>query len=653
MGACSGKARDVKSSESETLIESEADEERDEEGMAKRSVTDPVCLVIFLAYLAGMICCAVYGFQNGDIKKLTHGMDFSGQTCGVDSEVSQKPYLYWCGKSGGPEWQGVPLTLNLDMPICVSDCPTAKDEQSYCPDQGVPESKITGDQDKAYTVVTTMTFKVSAKPSYPTKAMGLKLCWPKIEGNETVQALLEEQLKSGPLAGPMQKLMASIADMQSAKYLLYSVIALGFVLSLLYLCFLKWVARPLVYITLALMVVLPLFAGVACFLTAYNVTGNQHYSPFFKALPYDQAKLWSQIVGGVFIAIALLFVILILCAKKSIDMCIGCIKAACECIFDMPTMLLEPIVGGILKIGIFFGCVYGLMWLVSSGDVAGGSVEYGGKKIVGLSRTVSVSEEERYMIFFYVFGILWIMAMCDGMQSFVIGYAVVLWYYKPIEGTNKPAPFLPCIRGFWNGLVYHLGSIAFGSLCIAVCDALRIICSAFAKQADASGNAVGACVGKCCICCVTCFKKCLQYITKNAYVDVAIRSSNFIPASLHTFKFIASEAAGISILSGAATLAQVGGVLSVTSLGAYVAFLCVDKVERWSDPYSPNYVQEPLVMVGVASFICFCISYLFMLVFDMAADTLLYTYADQKKRRPREVARFAPPTLASLVEDGK
>jgi len=244
--------------------------------------------------------------------------------------------------------------------------------------------------------------------------------------------------------------------------------------------------------------------------------------------------------------------------------------------------------------------------------------------------------------------------MCHGMQNFVIGYAVVLWYYQPKDSNGKKSrPFLPCLRGFGNGLVFHLGSIAFGSFLIAVTDALRLIMTAFAKQSEASGNRVGACIAKCCLCCLTCFKKFVEYINKNAYIDIAIRSSNFIPAAVHTFEFIASEAAGIAILNGACTVAQVAGVLSVTSLGGYLAFLCVDEIPRWADPYSDNYVQEPLIIVGVAAFICFNISLLFMLVFDMASDTLLYTFADQRKRVPEDVDKFAPKILAELVDNRK
>jgi len=638
--------------ETDNLSNKHEVEERDAEGMAPRKLTDPICLLIFLAYLGGMIYCVVYGFTHGDIRKLTHGMDFDGRVCGVHQNMSHKRYLYWCGKQGGATWNDVPLTLNLDMPICVETCPSAAEDMTYCPNAGEPKREIQGNPNAEYSIITTIKFDVTAQPSYPTKPMGLKFCWPKIEGNDTMQELMTEQLKSGPMAGATQKVIAAAGDVENAKYLLYSVIALGFVLSLLYLVALKWLARPLVYTALVILILAPLIGAVACLLTTYNVTGNQAYSPFFKALPHDQAMLWSQVTAAVFILISIGFLVLTICARKTIDMCVGCIATACDCIFDMPTMLLEPIIGGLLKIFIFFGLLWGLIWLVSTGTVGADSMEHGGKKIVGLSRTVDVIEEQRSYIIYYMFGILWIMAMCDGMQNFVIGYAVVIWYYQPKDPNGKKSrPFLPCLRGFGHGLLFHLGSIAFGSFLIAATDALRLIMSVIAKQATASGNTVGACVAKCCTCCLTCFRKFLEYINKNAYIDIAIRSSNFIPAAVHTFEFIASEAAGIAILNGACTVAQVGGVLSITSLGGYLAFLCIDEIPQFADPYSDYYVQQPLIIVGVAAFICFNISLLFMLVFDMASDTLLYTFADQRKRSPSDVDKFAPKILADLVDN--
>eukprot|EP00931_Biecheleriopsis_adriatica_P049961 TRINITY_DN28914_c0_g1_i3.p1 TRINITY_DN28914_c0_g1~~TRINITY_DN28914_c0_g1_i3.p1 ORF type:complete len:449 (+),score=47.25 TRINITY_DN28914_c0_g1_i3:72-1418(+) len=431
--------------EKDTLLVKENPDER-VEGVAKRSClgdfrscTDPICLVIFLAYVGGMIYTLSYAFQNGDTRKLTHGMDFAGQVCGMGN-MSEKPMLYWCGAPGGPAWNGIPLTLNLAQPICVKECPDGQpfEDKPFCPNAGTPSSKTSGDLDAAYEVVTTITFKVEPQVAYPTKPMGLRFCFPSIEGNATIESVLTEQLMNGAFAGPSQKIIMAAGDMQNASNLLYSVIALGFVLSFLYLFALKWLARPLVYSTLILMIAIPLVAAVACFLTAYDVTGNQQHSPFFKSLPHDEAMMWSQITGAVFAVISLGFILLTTCAKKTIDMCIACIACACDAIFAMPTMLFEPIVGAFLKLAILGGLLWGLLLLVSTGSVGPDTLQVGGTTIAGLSRTIDLTEEQRYFILYYVFGILWIMATCDGVQKFVISYATVLWYYQKKGPSSYP-----------------------------------------------------------------------------------------------------------------------------------------------------------------------------------------------------------------------
>lgn len=54
-------------------------------------LTDPLCLILFLAYLGGMGWVSHYAVQHGDLTKLVAGLDYAGNICGVD-DMRDKPF---------------------------------------------------------------------------------------------------------------------------------------------------------------------------------------------------------------------------------------------------------------------------------------------------------------------------------------------------------------------------------------------------------------------------------------------------------------------------------------------------------------------------------------------------------------------------------
>jgi hypothetical protein len=622
--------------------------------MARSDCTDPLCLIIFLLFMAGLVYITGYGVVHGDPRKLTNGIDWQGRVCGVTENVTNKPYIYWCGESNADFAGGVPTNLDLTRPICVEQCPSTATTHTFCPTGGEPQITMKGDPDGEYKAETVIKTEVKSASSYPTTVSAGVACMPHSSDKSTTEALTKKILESGGLGQKGTEVLNAIVSLAKLHWLVIGICAGGFVLSLTYLVLLRFLAKPVVYFCLFSLIVAGLGAGTACICTAYDVTGNQAWNPLFDWLDEKQAQLYSVIIGCVCLALGLLFAILTCCAHQSIQTACGCVEAACECIFGMPTMLLEPVAGAVLQLLINVALLAGFAYVLSTGQIGADDLNVGGTTVKGVSRSMSFTEEQHYYIYYYVFGIFWINEMCWAMQTFVISYAVTLWYYQPCSSGKSitKRPVLPCLRGLFVGIVWHLGSIAFGAFLLAVTRVIRTCLAAIARQADAAGpeGKAVACVAKCCMCCVTCFKKFIEFLNKNAYIDIAIKSNDFIPAAVHSFQFMIKQIASIAILNGATYIIQVAGVLSITSGGYFLTELTVTKVHRWSDPGSEFYVNEPVIVSGIAAALCFCIAIIFMVVFDQASDTLLYVYLDNKERDPKSVETYAPGTLRSLVE---
>merc|ERR1719331_781599 len=118
-----------------------------------------------------------------------------------------------------------------------------------------------------------------------------------------------------------------------------------------------------------------------------------------------------------------------------------------------------PLIETLTKI-IIFGIMSGvLLQLVSSGKV-----------------------EQKAYIGYYIFGILWMLELANAVGSFVISYSVVSWYYIPHPKTHN---WCGLTWGYIYAVTFHLGTLALGSLLIAILRLFRIIMSILANSEEA------------------------------------------------------------------------------------------------------------------------------------------------------------------------
>jgi choline transporter-like protein 2/4/5 len=114
------------------------------------------------------------------------------------------------------------------------------------------------------------------------------------------------------------------------------------------------------------------------------------------------------------------------------------------------------------------------------------------------------------------------MAFITALDQFVVASAACLWYWE--EGTpNKKGNNV--FRSYWRAFRYHLGSLALGSLIIAIIRFLMVMLEYAKKQIDNVGLKDSAgrlfnCLISACQCCLACMAKIMEFINKHAYIMV-------------------------------------------------------------------------------------------------------------------------------------
>lgn len=260
--------------------------------------------------------------------------------------------------------------------------------------------------------------------------------------------------------------------------------------------------------------------------------------------------------------------------------------------------------------------------------------------------SIEWSDFTRYCVFYDIFGLFWVNAFIIGSQQFIIAFACVTWYFTAstdMLGTGS------VLKGIWVIFRYHLGTIAFGSLIIAIVQMIKFLFEYYRKQM--TGRAFDNPVGKFLLWatryCLDCLNRFVKFISKNAYIMTAITSKNFCSAAWRAFILILSSAGRflVSNLLGGAIM-WIGRAFT-TFATAGIGYLMVIYL-----PWIAEDIGSPFLPCLVMALIGFTIGAIFLSLFTFALDTILLCFLvdeawaehnklDKGKHRPEELDDFA------------
>ena len=66
------------------------------------------------------------------------------------------------------------------------------------------------------------------------------------------------------------------------------------------------------------------------------------------------------------------------------------------------------------------------------------------------------------------------------------------------------------------------------------------------------------------------------------------------------------------------------GVGAITSLGTAAVWVAMRYLDYFNNPQNTTYIADPMPVLFVTALVCGMVSYAFMMVYDVVADTILY-----------------------------
>merc|ERR1719326_461524 len=96
------------------------------------------------------------------------------------------------------------------------------------------------------------------------------------------------------------------------------------------------------------------------------------------------------------------------CCLKAINVSIAVVQEACNVLFDMPSLLVQPILELLIKGIATILLICGGLLLYSTAEVTSVNAKIGATAVVGVHREFVLTDEQKYMLGYWVFGTLWI-----------------------------------------------------------------------------------------------------------------------------------------------------------------------------------------------------------------------------------------------------
>ncbi|KAL0232011.1 hypothetical protein PCE1_003007 [Barthelona sp. PCE] len=256
---------------------------------------------------------------------------------------------------------------------------------------------------------------------------------------------------------------------------------------------------------IAWLILLRYLSGVLVWMLAIVGNGALYVVGFLVYRNPETLKLSSQNAFYLMIIIeivAIVITLLLILLRNKIKLTIGLLKNSVSAFTSVPSVVfVSVIVAAIMICAILYGVVVNInaVTALSAGDSA-------------------------KFVIFVVFVTAWIGFFLSGLLQLSIGGGIGHWYFTKDRTMGTPG----CFRYLFFGLTLHLGTIAVGSLILAILFTIRFIVNKAKKSAKAKGNKIGACLLGCIACCLKCFESLIDWLTSYAYIFVALHGESFI-----------------------------------------------------------------------------------------------------------------------------
>jgi len=352
----------------------------------------------------------------------------------------------------------------------------------------------------------------------------------------------------------------------------------------------------------------------------------------------DACYYFSWILG----IVTVLYVCLILFLRSRIKLAIAVVKEAGHAMTDMPMVLLLPIIQTVGMVLFLVPWVIYLLFLASSGEMTTSTESYdngSGTPVSVTTREMEYNDATNYAFVYMVFCFFWTSQFIVAMGQIIIAMTIACWYFTKDRSTLGNETFFWALKASW----VHAGSAAFGSLVIAIVKFIRWCLTRIEKNLSKSKNSAAQFVLRCMQCCMWCVEKCLKFLNKNAYIQIAIYGYGFCRAARSAFFLLLRNLARVFAVSKVSDFVLFLGKILIPVATTMLAYLVL---AYGKDGSEMNGIIAPLVLTYLLAYFVSC---MFNEIYGMCIQTILLCYVADEEMFENPAERFIPGTLKNTL----
>ncbi|XP_061406268.1 choline transporter-like protein 2 isoform X1 [Lethenteron reissneri] len=487
--------------------------------------------------------------------------------------------------------------------------------------------------------------------------------------------------------------MKVFEDFARSWYWILIGLGIALLLSLLFLVLLRFLAGVIVWVMLVALVAIVGYGIYHCYWEySVNLKGRPGADNKITDLGFQtDLRVYLQVRDtwlAIMILLCILEVVILLLVvflRKRILIAIALIKESSKAIGHMMSSLLFPIVTFVLLAVVISYWAITSLYLATSGvavykAVVPGGPNSSGEACASLNGThcspetfnisaafaacpsascifTSFGGEDLYhrnifnLQVYNVFAFFWAMNFVIALGHCTLAGAFASYYWAP----SKPGDIPPCpvFSSFGRTLRYHTGSLAFGSLILAIVQLIRVMLEYIDHKLRVSENKCARFVMCCLKCCFWCLEKFIKFLNRNAYIMVAIYGKNFCVSAKNAFFLLMRNIVRVVVLDKVTDfLLMMGKLLVVGAVGVLAFFFFSGRISFIPTHPVLNYYWVPILTVVVGSYM---VAHGFFSVYSMCVDTLFLCFCEDLERNDGSLERpylMSPGLLQLLGKPG-
>lgn len=474
----------------------------------------------------------------------------------------------------------------------------------------------------------------------------------------------------------------------------------GLVLSVFWLIILRYLAGFMAWFTIIMVNFFLIGFTVYCFSMA-GMLGTNHYANTLQTYisnytptvdptvvsrdDWKYAAIASAIIAGIILIITLLMI-------SRIRVAVACIKVASQAVGAMPSILFYPLLPFILLVGLVVYWVAVSAMLYSAGVLTATCRDPSAKNSFSLAEMGSLSTSSifptsvssnatfscysnitgnalqiacgndancylsyswnnqiRYAFIYHFFGLLWTNQFIVGISCVTIAGAIGQFYWA--AGDSASMSNFPVLVSMKNTFIFHLGSIAFGSLIIAIIQFIRWVLEYLDKKTRniQEANKMAAWAMSCVKCCMWCLEKIVAFINKNAYIMIGLKGTNYCVSAGRAIALLIMNAMRLITVNIIGDVLLTLGKIAVAAGCGLIAFGIADlPYYRDRAQYPETALSSPIFPVALSILIAYVCAEIFFSVYDMAIDTIMLAFCEDCEKHDGN-PKWAPPLLMEAM----